>query len=117
MANRREFIRTGVLGAAGLAIGGKGLSARSYSSIIGSNERINLAVVGIRGQGGTHISSWCPLASDKNLSLKTICDFDEHYSRRMVWNFSERSQKSKRIRKSKFARSHVRCGIGLHGAC
>ena len=79
MANRREFIRTGVLGAAGLAIGGKGLSARSYSSIIGSNERINLAVVGIRGQGGTHISSWCALASDKNLRLKTICDVDEQY--------------------------------------
>ena len=61
MTKRREFIKTGILGTAGITIGGIGFSPRSYASIIGSNERINVAVVGIRGQGGTHIDSWCSL--------------------------------------------------------
>ena len=79
MTKRRDFIKTSLLGAAGLAIGGKGFSARSYASIIGSNERINIAVIGIRGQGGTHINSWCALAENRNVRLKTLCDADEQY--------------------------------------
>jgi predicted dehydrogenase len=79
MAKRREFIKTGILGTAGLTIGGLGFSPRSYASIVGSNDRINLAVVGIRGQGGTHINSWCALKDNRNVRLKTICDVDEQY--------------------------------------
>ena len=51
MTQRRDFIKKSVLGTAGLAIGGMALSSKSYASIIGSNERINMAVIGIRGQG------------------------------------------------------------------
>lgn len=79
MTNRRDFIRKSALGAAAITIGGRGFSASSYSSIIGSNERINIAVVGIRGQGGTHISNWCALTENRNIRLKTICDADEQY--------------------------------------
>ncbi len=79
MTKRREFIKKSVLGSAGIAIGGMGFSARSYASIIGANERINVAVVGIRGQGGTHINSWCNLKDNRNVLLKTICDVDEQY--------------------------------------
>jgi predicted dehydrogenase len=79
MTKRREFIKTGILGTAGITIGGMGFSSRSYASIIGSNERINVAVIGIRGQGGTHIDSWCSLKENRNVRLKTICDVDEQY--------------------------------------
>jgi predicted dehydrogenase len=79
MTNRREFIKAGVLGTAGLAIGGVGLSARSYSSIIGANDRINLAVIGLRGRGGDHINSWLALKENRNVFLKTICDADEQF--------------------------------------
>jgi predicted dehydrogenase len=79
MTKRREFIKKSILGTAGIAIGGKGFSSRSYASIIGSNDRINLAVIGIRGQGGTHIDSWCSLTENRNVRLKTICDVDEQY--------------------------------------
>ncbi len=79
MTKRRDFIKTGILGAAGIAIGGRGFSARSYESIIGSNERINMAVVGIRGQGGTHISNWSSLKDNWNVNIKTLCDVDEQY--------------------------------------
>ncbi|RYY15057.1 MAG: Gfo/Idh/MocA family oxidoreductase, partial [Chitinophagaceae bacterium] len=77
MTERRDFIKTTLKGSAGLMIGGLGFSAKSYASIIGSNERINLAVIGVRGQGGTHINSWCKLKDNRNVQIRTLCDTDE----------------------------------------
>src|SRR5438046_10242567 len=57
MTKRRDFIKTSV-GAAGLAIGGIGFNARSYAAIVGANDRINLAVIGIRNQGHGHSQSY-----------------------------------------------------------
>ncbi|HYK90711.1 MAG TPA: twin-arginine translocation signal domain-containing protein, partial [Acidobacteriota bacterium] len=65
MTKRRDFIKTSVAGAAGLAIGGIGIAAKSYASIVGANDRINLAVIGIRNQGTVHINSYCALRSSK----------------------------------------------------
>lgn len=77
MTERREFIKTSLLGATGITIGGMGFSAKSYGSIIGSNERINVAVIGIRNQGLVHIKSWLNIADSHNVMIKTICDADE----------------------------------------
>jgi predicted dehydrogenase len=77
MTKRREFIKTGVLGTAGIAIGGIGFDARSYGSIVGANERLNLALIGIRNQGSYHIERWCNLKGSHNIRLKTLCDTDE----------------------------------------
>ena len=85
MTKRRDFIKQGVLGTAGIAIGGLGFSSKSYGSIIGSNDRINIAVVGIRGRGQDHISSWCSLIKSHNVRLVTLCDVDESF-------FAERSK-------------------------
>ena len=43
---RREFIKKAGYAAAGIMIGGQGLSATSYSRIKGANDRVNVAVVG-----------------------------------------------------------------------
>src|SRR5680860_1127188 len=77
MTERREFIKKSLVGTAGIAIGGMGFSAKTYGSITGANERINLAVIGIRGQGNGHIGTWCKLKENRNVFLKTICDVDE----------------------------------------
>ena len=77
MTKRREFIRTSVMGTAGVAIGGIGFSARSYNDIVGANERLILALAGIRNQGGYHIERWCNLRESHNVKLKTLCDTDE----------------------------------------
>lgn len=79
MSQRREFIKKSILGTAGIAMAGMGMSAKSYASIIGANERINLAVIGIRGQGSNHINQWCALKDNRNVRLKTLCDADEQY--------------------------------------
>jgi len=77
MTERREFIKKSLLGTAGVAVAGMGMSAKSYVSILGANERINIAVIGIRGQGGNHINQWCNLKENRNVRLTTLCDVDE----------------------------------------
>jgi predicted dehydrogenase len=79
MTKRREFIKKSVIGSAGIAIGGMGFTSKSYASIAGANERINVAVIGIRNQGSVHIDTWCSLKENKKVVLKTICDTDEQF--------------------------------------
>jgi predicted dehydrogenase len=77
MTKRRDFIRKSLLGSAGIAIGGMGMSAVSYRAISGANNRISIASIGLGGRGGAHISSWCALQEKGEVRLKTICDADE----------------------------------------
>jgi len=77
MTKRREFIKKSVLGSAGIAIGGIGFSPKSYASIIGANDRINVAVIGIRNQGTVHINNWCAINKSHNVAIRTLCDTDE----------------------------------------
>ena len=79
MTKRRDFIKKSVIGTAGIAIGGMGFNSRSYASIIGANDRINLAVIGIRGRGNSHINSNCALKDSHNVRLMTLCDVDEQF--------------------------------------
>ncbi len=79
MSQRRDFIKKSLIGGAGLAIGGMGFSAKSYGSILGANDRINVAVIGIRGRGVSHIDAWCELKESHNVRLKTLCDTDEQF--------------------------------------
>lgn len=74
MTKRRSFIKQSLLGAAGVAMG---FNARSYASIIGANDRINLGVIGIRNQGSMHINSYVRLKDSHNIRIKTLCDADE----------------------------------------
>ena len=79
MTKRREFIKKTALGTAALTIGGAGLSAKTYRTIQGANDRITFAVIGIHGQGGSHVSGLCRLKDSKNVRIKTICDADEQF--------------------------------------
>ena len=79
MTNRRDFIKTTAAGAAGIAIGGMSLSAKSYNQVAGSNDRIIMAVAGLRSRGRDHIGSWCALKDNRNVRIKTICDVDNQF--------------------------------------
>jgi len=67
------------MGATGAMIGGIGFSAKSYGSIVGSNARLTVAVIGISGRGTSHISSFCAMKDSQNVRLKTLCDVDEKF--------------------------------------
>jgi len=72
--NRREFIRNSAIGAAGIVIGGAatGFSAKSYSRIIGANDRLNIALMGC----GRRVSAYYAALQDKknNVDVAYICD-------------------------------------------
>ena len=75
--NRREFVKASMIGAAGITIGGAGFSAKSYAAIVGAQERIHVALIGVRNQGTVHLTSWCTLKDSHNVQVRAICDTDE----------------------------------------
>jgi predicted dehydrogenase len=74
--SRRTFIKKAVSGTVGLTVGGNlmGTSARSYSSIIGSNKVLNIAIVGCNSRGASMAGTF---ASQTDTVVKYICDVDD----------------------------------------
>ena len=54
MVTRREFLDTLAIGAAGLTISS---TAKSYAQIMGSNDRLNFAVIGLNSRAYAHLSA------------------------------------------------------------
>jgi predicted dehydrogenase len=73
MVNRREFLDALAVGAAGLAIGA---SAKSYGKILGSNDRLNFAVIGLNGRGYAHLSAL--KANEGSARISHVCDVDSN---------------------------------------
>jgi predicted dehydrogenase len=73
MVTRREFLDTLAVGAAGLAISS---SAKSYGQIMGSNERLNFAVIGLNSRAYAHLSS---LHANKDAAcIGYVCDVESN---------------------------------------
>jgi len=75
MNKRRDFIKKVALGSAGLAIGKVpfAFGAKSYNRIIGANDRIHVAIIGLNGRGGSMAPTF---AKQKNAEVSTLCDVD-----------------------------------------
>lgn len=88
-ANRRDFIRKVTAGAAGMAVGGSamGMSARSYGRIIGSSDRLNVAIIGL----GRRLGAFYDPVSKKesNVNLAYLCDVMKSQRERAASNFSK----------------------------
>jgi predicted dehydrogenase len=76
MSTRRNFIEKIAASSAALAIGGAatGMSAKSYGNIIGANDRIQVAMIGVNSRGKSMSATF---AGQKNVSIACICDVDE----------------------------------------
>ena len=72
---RRDFASRVSTAAAGIALGGEFFraSAQSNGRVIGANDRIVVASIGIRGQGNSLKRGFAQL---KNVDVKTLCDVD-----------------------------------------
>jgi predicted dehydrogenase len=71
MVTRREFLDTLAVGAAGLAVAS---TAKSYGQILGSNDRVNFAIIGLNGRAYAHLNS---LKANQNTArVSHICDVD-----------------------------------------
>ena len=84
--SRRSFIKKSAIGMAGLTIGGMGMSARSYEKIIGANDRINVAIVGL----GRRLGAFPPPIARKesNVQLLYLCDVMERQRTNAARSFS-----------------------------
>jgi predicted dehydrogenase len=71
MINRREFLDRVAVGAAGLAIGS---TAKSYGQILGSNDRLNFAVIGLNSRAYAHLSGL--KANKAKARISHVCDVD-----------------------------------------
>src|SRR6202045_832231 len=73
MVTRREFLDALAVGAAGLAVG---TTAKSYRQIVGSNDRLNFAVIGLNGRGYAHLSA---LKANRTAArISHVCDVDSN---------------------------------------
>ncbi|MDP9037797.1 MAG: Gfo/Idh/MocA family oxidoreductase [Acidobacteriota bacterium] len=67
MSSRRQFLAASAASAAAF-------TARSYAQILGANERLNFAIIGLNGRAGAHLSS--VKANAKEARLAEVCDVD-----------------------------------------
>jgi predicted dehydrogenase len=74
-SSRRDFIRKATLGTAAISVGGilPGFSAKSYSRIIGANNKIVVSMMGVNSRGKALASNF---AIQKNCEVAHICDVD-----------------------------------------
>ena len=63
--DRRDFIKTG----AGMAA----LSLAQSSRVLGANDRVRVAIIGLRGRGNDHING----PTVPGVELAAICDIDD----------------------------------------
>jgi predicted dehydrogenase len=66
--DRRTFLKTGALAAAGAA-----LPLRSWAQVLGANSDIRVAVIGLNGRGRNHLQS---LAKIPGVRVVALCDAD-----------------------------------------
>src|SRR6202040_4082011 len=71
MITRREFLDALAVSAAGLAVG---TTAKSYDRILGSNDRLNFAVIGLNGRGYAHLAGL--KANRSTARISHVCDVD-----------------------------------------
>ena len=91
MTERRDFIKKSGIGTTGILIGGMGFSSKSYGSIIGSNDRVNIGFLGCGDRSRDHLDMVKVSEKKKNLAVVGVCD---------IWNYNRELHAS--LCKSKF---------------
>jgi predicted dehydrogenase len=82
MPSRRTVLKNLAVGAAGLAV-----SARSYSRILGANDRVTFAIIGLHGRAYAHLAS---IRAGTNTDVSHVCDVD----RRELDKFAARANET-----------------------
>ncbi len=72
---RREFAKNSGKSAAAAVAASTIVGPFFSGKVLGANDQVNIAHIGIRGQGGSHIKGFAKIPGVK---IKTICDVDEN---------------------------------------
>ena len=70
MTSRREFLKDITVGTAAMAVG---LSAKSYARILGANDRVTFAVIGLHGRAYAHLEA---IRASADAAISHVCDVD-----------------------------------------
>lgn len=87
--DRRNFLKKAMAGATGITVGGTALaaSAKSYSNIIGANDKINIAIMGLGRRLGAYID---PVGrKESNVELVYLCDVMQSQREKAAERFSK----------------------------
>ena len=84
MITRRKFLDTAAVGAAGLAVNS---AAKSYAQILGANDRLNFAVIGLNSRAYAHLSALN--ANRKTAHITHVCDVESN----ILARFAARTEK------------------------
>src|SRR5690349_25149538 len=75
MTTRRKFIKQTSIAAAGTYMGAIGFSAKSYGRIIGSNDRVNVGVVGFSDRfRGSHVPCFLNHYKEMHFDMVAVSD-------------------------------------------
>ena len=72
--DRREFLKTSTTAAGAAALGGVTFLTEPQR-VFGANDRVRVCVVGVHGQGWSHVNEYSQM---KNVEVAAICDIDEN---------------------------------------
>lgn len=73
MVSRRKFLDKVAVGAAGVAVSS---SAKSYAQVMGANDRLNFAVIGLHSRAYAHLAAL--KANEKHAKITHVCDVDSN---------------------------------------
>ena len=77
-SSRRDFLK---ITSAGVATTALSASASSYAAILGANDRVRVAICGVRGRGNDHIHGFSRVPGTE---LAILCDIDDNVSQQRV---------------------------------
>ena len=91
MQNRRNFIKTVATGSASVWAGSSALSfsPKSYGRIIGANELVRVATIGVNSRGNSMGGTF---AGQKNAEVGTVCDVDDRAIPKAIETISKTKQ-------------------------
>ena len=99
--SRRDFIKKAAISTAAISVGGgifsksifggagRGFSAKSYKSIIGANDRIYVATIGVNSRGNSMGGTF---ARQNNTHVATVCDVDARTIPKAIKTISDAGQ-------------------------
>ncbi|MDD4870592.1 MAG: twin-arginine translocation signal domain-containing protein, partial [Kiritimatiellae bacterium] len=73
--SRRNFLKQTMAGAAAVSVGGilHSFTARSYANVVGANERVKVAMMGVNSRGLALSNTF---AKQQNVEIIYVCDVD-----------------------------------------
>ena len=75
MQTRREFLKTGMLSTAGLALAGIGMPAHSFARVLGANDKVRVGVIGFSDRFRSSLLP-CFMASAEELNFEIVAVSD-----------------------------------------